>query len=91
MALVYTIRGDVDEALLIRRVDQTEVRDGNGDHEYHAVAEAIEYCLVTCEGQAHQTGERDAPECFCRQNVRRDVHVRVLKVPALMPGIASLV
>lgn len=90
MALVYTTRGEVEEVELVRRDEQTEIRQGEGEQLYHAVVDTVEYCPRDCDGPAHRSGVRDAPECFCRRHIRRDVHVRVLHVPAVVGAAASL-
>lgn len=90
MPLIQTLDGLLDESVLVRRDERTEIREGEGEQRYHAVVETVEYCHQGCDGAAHATGERDAPECFCRRHIHRSVHVTVLHAPAVFAAAASL-
>lgn len=74
-----TTLGEIAEDRLIERKERTEV--GSQAEDYHAIAVATEYCLRECEGAAHKTGVPDGPGVFCKHHVRRDVDVKVLKLP----------
>lgn len=64
---------------------------GSEAEEYWATTFSIEYCLLGCSGEAHQSGKPDAREgCFCGQHVHRSVHVKVHKIPAAMSAIQGV-
>lgn len=73
--MIHTTRGELDEALLMKRDDQF-------DNE-HEMTTTVEYCLVDCPGVAHRTGEPDAPSHFC------DLHVHRSAAVVLKQGVAA--
>lgn len=87
MSLIPTRLGNLEESLLIKRQDK--IVSGSPDEAYYAIATSTEYCEANCPGQAHQTGKRDAESFFCKEHVRRDVHVDVLKMVGMAPQLFS--
>ena len=77
---VTTTKGLMDESLL-------EKKTGSVDNE-NEYTTWVEYCLLGCPGQAHQTGTADAPTHFCSQHVHRSAHV-TLKKPVFAFGEAA--
>ena len=77
---MHTLLGEVDATALQELQTVTEI--GSAAEDYHAVVTAHEFCLKTCGGTAHVTGIPDAPGLFCKDHIRRDVAVRVLKTPS---------
>jgi hypothetical protein len=82
MALIETIHGEMDEALLEKR----EIIIDN-KHEYTTV---VEYCLKGCDGVAHRTGVPEQEFYFCAQHVHRSVHVTILEFPEGLGALTDL-
>lgn len=79
-ATIQTTRGLMDEALLLKKV-------GLVDNENERTT-TVEYCLLDCSGQAHLTGEPDAPTHFCARHVHRSAAIH-LKKPVFAFGEAA--
>lgn len=69
MAEIQTTLGLMDDSQLQRREDSFNEEVGT--------LTAVEYCLLDCPGQAHQSGLRDAPGHFCSQHIHRSVNLAV--------------
>ena len=67
--LIQTTQGPMRASQLLRREDSFNEDIGS--------LTAVEYCVLDCPGQAHQTGQRDAPEHFCNLHVHRSVNLTV--------------
>lgn len=52
--------------------------------------EAVEYCLVGCDGPAHVTNVADSAAHFCDRHVHRSVHVTAKRFPSCVGSAASL-
>ena len=81
MALITTILGEMDEALLEKREAVID-----NEHEHTVV---VEYCLLGCDGPSHITGQPEAVERFCSKHVHRSAHVvlkKGLDIGAVMQG-----
>lgn len=81
MAIITTIKGDLDESLL-------EKKTGEVDNENESTS-TIEYCLAGCSGSAHRTGIPDSPSHFCSQHVHRSVQV-TLKEGAISQSVIGV-
>lgn len=67
--LINTINGEMDDSLLIKRVDSFDEEVGK--------LTATEYCLKDCPGEAHKTGVAVGVGCFCPLHVHRSAHIDV--------------
>ena len=86
MTQINTLHGLVDEDLLIKRESATPtVTQG-----YRAISYETEYCLKSCPGQAHKTGEPDSLGLFCKLHIRRDVHVQVIEIADLSSALQAM-
>jgi hypothetical protein len=84
MALIHILRADgteddVDESLLqryevMREDDQQTVR-------------TVEYCLLNCEGPAHQRQIADCPAHFCDRHVHRSGSVVIKQWPVRLGAV----
>lgn len=80
--MVITTRlGEMDDSRLQKREDVVENDD------YRMVA--VEYCLLACEGVAHQTGVAQGDGCFCEHHVHRSGDLTVKRWPEGMGALAA--
>jgi len=77
---IPTLHGALDETQLVKHEIVVDT-----DHEHTT---AVEYCLIGCDGPAHQTGTPDALGHFCAQHVHRSVHVTIKQWP---DGLGAIV
>lgn len=81
MSVINTRLGPMDTSLLqcLQTVEENDdVR-----------VEAIEYCLLDCEGHAHKTGVAQGDGCFCELHVHRGAHGIVKRWPVEAGGVAA--
>lgn len=67
------LRAYMDTSLLIRH-------DGVIDNDNERTT-TTEYCVLGCQGKAHQSGIPDAASHFCNHHVHRSGHVTLKKWP----------
>jgi hypothetical protein len=53
------------------------------------IVRTVEYCRLTCDGVAHQTGIADDAAYFCRHHVHRSLAVDVKRWPVEAGAIAG--
>jgi hypothetical protein len=80
MTLIKTTHGLKEESDLMKLPGLV---DNDNEH-----TTTVEYCLLNCPGDAHQTGVPDSASHFCNQHVHRPVHV-TLKKAVSGEGIAA--
>lgn len=80
MALIHTLRGDMDESELLKT---EQVIDNDVER-----TTAVEYCVKDCAGAAHVMGVPQAEGCFCPHNVHRSVDM-YLKRNVVADAIAA--
>jgi len=75
------VEADVDASALQRLETIRETAE--------SIIRTVEYCRLTCDGPAHQTGIADDAAYFCRRHVHRSLFVEVKRWPVEAGAVAG--